>query len=556
LPAEPSTSKPADAGGRLKAAAVDVRRFPWIRPLAGEYAFNFERIEDLYAGNPADPDAWRQAAARAQRQPRDRAGIVAVLDAQQRERDAPPAARDAAARLGEASSVAVVTGQQAGLFGGPLYTLLKAVTALRLARRSERELGVAAVAVFWVEAEDHDWQEVRSCTVLDAEFQPRAVTLTDLAGAGERPVAQLVLDPHVERTIDELTSILQKTEFTDEALTAVRRAWRPGTTMARAFAVWIEQLLGPHGLVVFESADPRAKPLASPVFARELSARGRSTALAAEAGEALAARGHAPQVVPQSDGVSLFSLDGGRRPIRRQGDQFVVGEQTFEADALSREAAARPEAFSPNVLLRPVVQDTLFPTICYIAGPSEVAYLGQLRAVYEEFGVPMPLVVPRATATLLDSASSRFLSKYGVPFEDLRSPDDAALNRLLEAQLPAAVDSALRDASAAIRDAMTGVVNALPALDPTLQGAAQTTLGRMEHDLQSLHSKVIHAAKKRHDVLRRQFAHARALAFPGEQPQERTLGCVYFLNKYGSGIATLLLDELPLDLGTHWVITL
>ncbi|MGH9409084.1 MAG: bacillithiol biosynthesis cysteine-adding enzyme BshC [Vicinamibacterales bacterium] len=556
MPAEPSTSAPPNAGGRLKATAVDVRRFPWIRPLAGEYAFNFKRIEDLYAGNPADPDAWRRTSERAQQHPRDRAGIVAVLDAQQRERDAPAAARQAAAKLADTSSVAIVTGQQAGVFGGPLFTLLKAVTAIQLARRMEREIGVPAIAVFWVDAEDHDWDEVRSCTVLDAEFQPRTIALATLAGAGERPIADLVLDPHVEHAIEELASVLQKTEFTDEVIVAVRRAWRPGTGMAQAFAIWLEQLLGQHGLVVFESADLRAKPLAAQIFARELAAPGRTAALASEAGRALTSRGHAPQVVPQPDAVALFSLDGGRRPIRRHGDQLLVGEQAYAADALSRDAAARPEAFSPNVLLRPIVQDTLFPTVCYVAGPSELAYLGQLRGVYEQFGVPMPLMFPRATATLLDSAASRFLQKYAVAFEDLRTPDESTLNRLLAAQLPANVEQSLRDAAVAIQEAMTRVVNALPALDPTLEGAAKTTLGRMEHDLKSLHAKVIHAAKKRHDVLRRQFVRAQAQAFPDGHPQERTLGVVYFLNKYGPGIAELLVNDLPLDLGTHWVITL
>jgi len=326
--------------------------------------------------------------------------------------------------------------------------------------------------------------------------------------------------------------------------------------MARAFAIWLERLLGPHGLIVFESADPAAKPLVSSVFARELSAPGRTAALAAEAGQTLAARGHAPQVLPQPDSVSLFSLDGGRRPIRRQGDQLVIGDDTHAADALAREATTRPTAFSPNVLLRPIVQDTLFPTICYVAGPSELAYLGQLRGVYEQFGVPMPLMFPRTTATLLDSAATRFLTKYQVPFEELRTPDESALNRLLEAQLPIQVEESLRDAAARTHDAMSRVIESLPLLDPTLEGAARTTLGKMEHELRSLHTKVIHAAKKRHDVLRRQFVRAQAQAFPQGHPQERTLAVIYFLNKYGPGLVDLLLEELPIDLGQHWVITL
>ena len=552
--AEPSAS--AESTGRLNAVGVDVRRFPWIRPLAGDYAYNFERIEGLYAGNPLDGDAWRDAVRRAQAHPRERAALAELIRDQQTQRGAPDAALRAASRLALEDSVAVVTGQQAGVFGGPMYTLLKALTALQLARSTESKQGVPAVAIFWVEAEDHDWDEIKSCTVLDAEFQPRTVTLADLEGAGERPIAQLTLDDGVEQTIVELASSLQQTEFTAGVLDDVRAAWRPGTGMARAFAVWLERVLGPYGLVVFESADPAAKPLAAAVFAQELARPGQTAALAARAGEELAARGHAPQVVPQADNVSLFSIEEGRKPIKRHGDQLVIGDRTFDSAALARTAASTPASFSPNVLLRPIVQDTLFPTICYVAGPSELAYLGQLRGVYEQFGVPMPLMFPRSTATLLDSGATRFLRKYDVPFEELRTPDESALNKLLEAQLPESVETSLRDAVSRTDEAMARVIQALPQLDPTLVGAAKTTLGKMEHELRSLHTKVIHAAKKRHDTLRRQFTRAQAQAFPEGHPQERTLGVVYFLNKYGPGLVDLLLEELPIDAGKHWVITL
>ncbi len=550
-----ASAQATDPAGRVRAVGVDVRRFPWIRPLAGDYAFDFKRVEDLYAGNPTDPQAWRDAVTRAQQHPRDRAALATLLSAQQERRNAPPAARAAAAQLADPASVAVVTGQQAGVFGGPLFTLLKALTALQLARRTQQKQNVPAVAVFWVDAEDHDWQEVRSCTVLDAEFQPRTVTLPDVEGAGERPIAALTLDNRVEQTIQELASALPPTEFTASTIEAIKAAWRPGVAMGRAFATWIESLLGPYGLVVYESADPAAKSLVADVFARELSTPGRTASLAAKAGDVLASRGHTPQVVPQPDSVSLFSLEGGRRAIRRQGSDYVIGEETFSAEALSREAATKPAAFSPNVLLRPIVQDTIFPTIAYVAGPSELAYLGQLRGVYEQFGVPMPLMFPRATVTLLDSGAARFLAKYGLPIEDLQPQDESALNRLLQSQLPATVEQSLREAAAQIQESMNRVAQALPSLDPTLVGAARTTAGKMEHDLRSLQNKIIQAAKRRDETLRRQFTRAQAQAFPQGHSQERTLGVVYFLAKYGPGLVDRLLEELPMDLGHHWLVT-
>lgn len=536
--------------------AIDVRQFGWIRPLAGEYAFNFERVAELYAGNPVEPAAWRDAIARVRRHARPHADIASAIAAQQARRGAPAEARAAAAKLAEQGTVAVVTGQQAGAFGGPLFTLLKAITAIQLARRHAREQNAEIVPIFWVDAEDHDWKEVASCTVLDASFQPRTVTLEAPEGAGVKPVAALTLDARIEQALAGLEQALPPTEFTHATMAALRECYRPGTGMAHAFARWLEGVLGRHGLVVFESSDPAAKRFVADVFTRELRSPGRTATLAAEAGNKLAASGHLPQVQPNPHAISLFHLDGGRRPIRRLNDHYAIDESPADPDALIAEASTSPASFSPNVLLRPIVQDTLFPTVCYVAGPSELAYLGQLGGVYAEFGVPMPLMHPRATATLLDSAAAKFLAKYDVPFPDLQPQDESVLNRLLEAQLPESIEQAMREAADAVNASMERVIEALPALDPTLAGAARTTLGKMEHDLKALHNKIIQAAKRRDETLRRQFARAQAQAFPLGHPQERTLAVVYFLNRYGPALVDRLLEDLPLEPGYHWVLTI
>jgi bacillithiol synthase len=561
VPAEPTivpaTGAPERPGATGSARiGVDVRTFAWFRPLAGDYAYHFPNIASLYAGDPSRPDAWRAAIERRHATPVDHGAIARVLALQQERRGAPPAARAAAAALDDPRAVAVVTGQQAGAFGGPLFTVLKSVSAIQLARRTTTEHGIPCVPVFWVDAEDHDWEEVGSCTVLDEAYQARTVTLPAPEGAGERPVAALTLDDHITASLDELAAALPRTDFTDWLMAGLRSHYQPGVGMADAFARWLEALLGRHGLVVFDSSDPAAKPLAAPVFVRELEQPGRTASLAAEAGHALAARGHEPQVTPNPDSVALFSLADGRRPVRRQGEAFTIGDEVHTAAALTRDAQSHPERFSPNVLLRPIVQDTLFPTICYVAGPSELAYLGQLGGVYEHFGVPMPLMYPRATATIVDAAALRFVTRYDVPLDELQKQDESALNHLLRAQLPVEVDQSLGAAEEHIRQTMDRVIEAMPALDPTLAGAARTTLGKMEHELRTLRTKVIHAAKRRDETLRRQFTRAQAQFYPLGHPQERTLAVAFFLNRYGPAFVDRLLDQLPLDLGQHWIMTI
>jgi bacillithiol biosynthesis cysteine-adding enzyme BshC len=551
-----SPHPPAVADESSVRIPVDVRRFPWIRRLAADYAYDFRAVAPFFSGDPSDRAAWADAIKRSQAHDRQRKEIAAVIAAQQERRLAPPRAREAARLLADPRTVAIVTGQQAGLFGGPLFTLLKALTALKLADQVGRDHNVPVVAVFWIDAEDHDWDEVRSCTVFDAELNPQTVALPARTHAEPSPVATITLDDSIQRTLNDLAGVLPDTAFRGELLAALQVAYAAGTGMADAFGRWVEHVLGDRGLVVYDSADPASKPLVSGVFTRELSMPGQTVRLASLAGSDLIARGYHAQVHAQDESAALFRLDGGRRAIKKHDGRFIVGDEQFPTDALLKQATERPTSFSPNVLLRPVVQDTIFPTICYVAGPNELAYLGQLRGVYQHFGVPMPLMYPRASATILDSAAMRFQTKYKLPLEALQPQDEAALNELLRAQIPPAVEESFAAAARTIEAQMNQLIAAIPALDPTLEGAAKSTLSRMEHDLQTLHGKMIQAAKRRDETLRRQFMHARVLAFPGGHAQERTIGFVSFLNQYGPALVDRLDEELPLDLGRHWIVTI
>ncbi len=479
-----------------------------------------------------------------------------MIAAQQQRRDASPEARVSAQRLADPHAVVVITGQQAGLFGGPLFTLLKALTAIKLADKVSREHNVPVVPVFWIDAEDHDWQEVSGCTVLDGEFQPRSLRLTDLPGSGHVPVARLTLDQQIDSVLNALRDALPDTEFKASLLDDLRLAYRPGRSMVEAFGRWLETVLGPHGLVVYDSSDPATKPFVTDVFRKELEQPGETARLASKAGEALVAAGYHSQVTPYDGAISLFHLNDGRESVRFAGDRATVGDRETTLDALADEIQKTPEHFSPNVLLRPIVQDTVFPTVCYVAGPNELAYLGQLRDVYAHFQVPMPLMYQRATASVVDSATVRFLTKYELPLETLQPQDEAVLNQLLQDQLPPTVEQALNNVSTVVEERMAQVAAAVPQIDPTLEGTVRSTLTRMQHDLHTLHNKVIQAAKRRDETLRRQFHHAHALTFPNGHPQEREIGFVWFTNRYGPALVDRLLEDLPLEMGQHWVLTI
>ncbi len=548
-----AVSRSMDGERQGPGVLLDDRQLPWTGRFVRDYCHAFERLAPFFAGSPRRPASWTDAlAARSRRRPD--AAAVDVIVRQLENRAAPAAAHAAAARLRDEGTTAVVTGQQAGLFGGPLYTLLKALTALRLARRLAEEHGAAAVPVFWIDAEDHDLDEIRGCHVLNGDLARVPVAL-DVAAPPGTSASAVTLDDSIRGALDRLRAALAPTEFTAEVLDGLAAAYTPGRRLVDAFARWLDRLLGRHGLVVYDASDPAAKPFVRSLFRREVGSPGRTAQLAAEAGAELTALGYHAQASPAPGAVALFRLDGGRRPIRAVDGAFASGGRTLAATTLLEDIETDPARFSPNVLLRPLVQDTLLPTVAYVAGPNELAYLGQLRRIYAAFDVPMPVIYPRASATLVDAATVRFLNRYGVDFAALRPRDDAALNRLLAAQIPAAVEQAIAAAEQSAAERLDAVGHAVPTLDPTLAGAVNAARSRIERELGNLRGKVVAAAKRRDSTLRRQFERARAQSFPDGAPQERAVAGVYFLNRYGFALLDRLLGDLPLEPGHHWLLT-
>jgi bacillithiol synthase len=551
------TDAAAPAGRQPQPIGLDLAGFPWHRPLTLACLRDFPSVAPLFAGNPRDPHAWRGSIARVQASTRDHAVISQLLTTQLTRRGAHPIAVEAAQSLADRQTVAVVTGQQAGLFGGPLYTVLKAVTTIQLARQVERDHHVRAVPVFWIEADDHDWEEIRVSHVLNADHHLQDIVATDVPGAGKQSVGSLRFDDRIAETVSALLAALPASAFTEDLRAQLVRHYRPGAGVAQSFAGLLDGLFAAHGLVVFEAYAADVKPLASTVFVRELAHPGRTSKLAQDAARLMTSLGHAPQVEPADDSVALFYHGpDGREAIKHRDGAFHIGRISRPLDDLQNEAATHPERFSPNVLLRPIVQDFLLPTICYVAGPSELAYQAELGEVYRAFDVAAPLLMPRVSATLLDSAAARFLERHQLTVTDLHAEEDAALKRIIERSLPVGVDEAIDAMQRAIGDRAPSLRDAVSGVDATLGGAVDTTLEKMRDSLKSLHGKIIQATKRNDETLRRQFQRTYALVYPGGEPQERVLGIVFFLNRYGPEFITQLLSVLPLATDQHYVLTL
>jgi bacillithiol biosynthesis cysteine-adding enzyme BshC len=524
-------------------------------PLFRDYLEDAPKIRPFFEEGGFSIEALSRAAERTASLPRQREALALCLERQQRERGSLAAAAQAQ-RLALPNATAVVTGQQPVLFGGPLFVLYKGLGALCLARLLEKRLKTPVVPVFWVASDDHDFAEIRSTTVLDEAGELRTVRYEPLQEPLGKPASQIILDPSIEKLLDSLAGLLPPTLHRDDILARLRRSYRPGASLSQSFASFLSSVL--PELVVLDPADPALKTLMAPVLAREIEEGSPTSRLAAEVGERLLEGGYHQQVPVRQGLLNLFvTMDGERRAVGFADSEIEVrglGRTLTKADALMR-LKADPAPWSPGVLLRPLAEDFMLPTLAYLGGPAEIAYHAQIGTSYSHFGIPRPAIVPRPSLTLVEPAQWRALDAEGLDNLDLDGEVEALLNRRAREAHPG-VETAFETLRKPVEEGMARVASALSEVDPTLEGASEATLGRILHQIDTLHEKATRALKKR-DVSRSdRLRRTRDALFPGGALQERGLGLVSVLARHGVAVTDALLERLdPLARG-HQVISL
>ncbi len=500
-------------------------------------------------------DALAVAADRARSLPRPREAVATALVRQQEARGAVKSA-ETAARLRDPHAVAVVTGQQAVLFGGPALVLYKALAVLKIAAQLEGRTGAPVIPVFWVASDDHDFEEVRSVELVDPDGALRQLRYVPAGDPSGQPTSNIVLDASVEALLGELQGTLAESAARDDLLVQVTSCYRPGTSLAEAFARLVSSLL--PGLVVLDPADPALKSLLAPVLRREVEEASPTSRLAASVGPALEAAGYHEQVAVREGFLNAFvTVDGARRALGlHNGSVEVRGTERrlAVADALAW-LEREPTAFSPNALLRPLLQDAILPTAAYVGGPAEVAYHAQIGPSYQHFGIPRPALVPRPGATLVEPAQVRALEAEGLGLADLQQDPDALLARWARESHPG-VEEAFVAARAAIERELLAVGDALGRADPTLRAAADAAKGRALHQVEGLQEKALRALKKGDRVRADRLRRTRETLFPGGDPQERRLAFVSWIARWGRSVVDVVAERLDPFARAHQVITL
>lgn len=459
--------------------------------------------------------------------------------------------------LGEGNTVVISTGQQLGIFTGPLYTIYKAITAIKLADYFRIKYDdFNFVPVFWLAGDDHDFEEVRSIQIIDNENRLQRLTYNDgLAGDINRgSLGNLKLSPDIERVLQEMRGMLRPSEFTDELFDMLDSYYKTGETFSGAFKNLMMHFFDEYGLIVFNPEDRRVKELLKPVFLKEIAEYSTHADSLVSLSAELEDVYHAQVKVKP---VNLFmNYDGGRYLIEPADEGFRLKgkRKKFTSEELLNIIEESPADFSPNVLLRPVCQDFLFPNAFYVGGPSEISYYAQLKPLYNFYSLPYPIVYPRSSATIIDGNISKLLNKFNLEFIDFLMDQKLFNERILNYLDSNNINRSFDEAIAEIENVYEKLTEEIIHIDKSLLNTIDKNKERTLNNIQQLRSKVEKAAERRYEDSLRQIDKARTLIYPNNNLQERELNIIYFLNKYGPEFIKEIYSQLNIHKLEHTII--
>jgi bacillithiol biosynthesis cysteine-adding enzyme BshC len=525
-----------------------------------DYVDHYANVQNFFIGDFRDKKLWQSRLATVTRREIDRSALAQVLLNQNRDFHCGIKTLANIDLLINENTVAVITGQQVGLFTGPLYTIYKILTTLKLTEQLAQDYpDYNFVPIFWIEGEDHDIEEVSSFSFLNTSNELQHLRYPD----AEKPAVNVLgsagsmnLDDSIGEMFQHLHQSLPATEYSPKVFELFETAYQKGMTFSRAFVHLLNVLLEDSGLIFFDPHNAETKKMLVPIFEEELTNISNTCRLVITQSELLEKEYHA-QVKPRAVNLFLFH-NNGRYAIEphEQGFSLKGTRKTMSKEELIGLLHTDPNLFSPNVVLRPICQDYLFPTLAYVAGPSEIAYFGQFKLLYEHFHIPEPIIYPRCSATIVEERVQKIISKYQLQVKDFFTEIDLLKNRIAASISDFKVEELFANTSGTVTESLTSLKDGLESIDPTLVPAMENTLTRIQGALNSLKEKTLAAQVRQHDISLRQLDKVAVSLFPDSNLQEREMNIIYFLNKYGMEFLRWIRNELILDKFMHQIINL
>ena len=520
----------------------DLCKLPQATRIYCDYVGRKQQAVSLFERDPFELDSYRSIADMLESRDYNRERVSALLLEMNSGWSADEAALVNCRRLALGDCVAVLTGQQVGLLGGPMLTALKALHAVRLAGELEERLARPVVPIFWLELEDHDLDEVSRLTVKNARHKLVELHLEAKHGAGKRaPVRDIVLGAEYDKLRRELAGLWPRTENSRAAWKILDGCYSAEDTFATGFAAFFARLMSRFGLVLADPSHEEFKRIAAPVFSAEISGPLTDLEAFTQQQDRLDGAGYHTQVETTPGNMQLFVYEGGEKHrLAVEGDECsLVGSDTrLSRGELKSLAEEKPEAFAPSVLLRPLVQDTLFPTAAYVAGPAEVAYFAQIRPLYEAMGIPMPAIMPRAGATLIGAAARRTLRDFDIDLAEgeLFQEREELIKNVVAKHVPDATERLFTQARSGVAEAMSSLLGGLEASDEGFIKAAQSTARKIDYHMGKLERKYIKALERKNEAAVRRLERLANTLYPGGTLQERVFTVAQFTNLYGEAV--------------------
>jgi bacillithiol synthase len=523
-----------------------------------DYLYEFNNVKDFYKTNFRDKEEYLKHFKKISESGREfRGNISSILSRQYGNSNVSEKTRRNISLMGSKNTLAVVTGQQLGLFGGPLYTIYKIITALKLSRHlSEKYDEYNFIPVFWLEGDDHDFEEVSYLNLINENNELIKIQYPEqLPEEGNMgSIGFLKFSESINQVFENVEKNLRPTEFTPDLLANLKRIYSPGKSFKESFREMLLWLFDEYGLVIIDPQDKEIKDILRPVFRKEIEGFRTHSEKLINVSAVLEEKYHA-QVKIRA--VNLFyNYDEGRYLIEPVENDFRLRRKRkkFTREELLNLIDIEPEKFSPNVLLRPVCQDYLLPTAFYVGGPGEIAYFAQAMPLYEFYSVNFPLVYPRSSVTLLEKSIDGLLEKYSLEPKDVFIMNGDLKNKILGSVSSNSTDEIFKETENKFDLAMDQLKEKLIDIDKTISDSSSRYKQKIISYLGELKTKAVEAQNRKHEVTIRQSDRIMQAIFPQSSLQEREINVIYFMNKYGPEIIRKLYEGIEINKFEHQVI--
>lgn len=514
---------------------IDFKDIPKTSKLFLDYLYDFDKVREFYNFAPFEMVEFTIQFEKLKSREYQRDKIAEILTEQNKKYGASQETLQSIEKIKDKNTFVVFTGQQIGLFGGPLYTLYKALTAINLSLHLSRHTPYTVLPFFWVEGEDHDFEEIRSAYITGKNNELVELRYEPNEPFDGRPVGGMVLDETITALIDKYEASVHKTDFSESTINALRECYKPGRTLADAFASWLTYLMGHLGLILVDPSDKRFKEMALPVYEASLEKhRNEINNELTRVNRSLMELGYHNQVGHRMDTLDFFYHDPRRLPFVREEERFYLKDSdlNFSKDELLQFIRENVADFSPNVMLRPQVQDYIFPNAAYVAGPSEIAYYAQFKGIYEIFGTPMPVIYPRRSITILENKVQSIFEKYNIKFTDVFTEKRDLEMKIIRDNYPQSLSDTIEDTKKLVASQLEKLEKEAGDFNANLTPVIKRLEGRIAKEMQSTETRLAHEMEKRDNIMKSHVDKLFVNIYPDNHLQERLLSVLNFLYKY------------------------